>query len=307
MSMYNDIIVKMGKYPKVNGDPEVIKDGNIYRGFHTSPNIIALQGCIASSTSTNGIDWKPVNAGLNRYGFGTVLIGIKGGWDEQLETAFCFKHNDLYLLYYCGYPKIGWPTNPGQIGLALSYDGVKFKRYQNKPIITNGDYDSNGLYSPSIIFHNNKFFMVYCGHCYSSTTVIPGIRLLHAVSENGIHWEKLGPLIWENAEISWLKDGCGEPHIFLYENKYYLLITGNLGGEDKRCIGIARSDSPYGPYEIKLDPIIVAKPNTFNKDGVLAPSIIIENNIMKVWYLTSDLTKEEHMIGYTEISWPINW
>lgn len=297
-------------YPDVSGDPAILRDGKIYRLFYTSPNLKRLQGAIGEAVSSDLMNWTPVDTGFDAVGKELVLLGQVGRWNEQLETAFAIKHANTYYLYYCGYPRVGWPTNPGQIGVATSTDGVKFRHRLGKPVLsaTQNNYDANGLYSPVVIRYGNKFLMIYAGHCYASNRVTPGIYLLSAASGNGLSWTKNpSPVLSPDPSVDWMMHGVSEPALCrVVDGSFYLFFTANLGDDQKRCIAVGRSKNPRGPYEISKKPILHGTPGWFDQQGVLAPHVIIEQDKLRMWYLTSNFGEsEKHSIGYAEMSWPL--
>jgi hypothetical protein len=301
------------------GDPCVIKDGAVYRIFYTGLDKVISGGGIGSADSSNGMDWAIIDVPYQRAGKGLVLRGVSNTWQHQLETELVAKHEDMLFLYYCGYPKIGWPKNPGQLGVAVSHDGVRFERPSPDLILTPSPdgYDANGLYSPSVIYDGAQFVMVYAGHCYPSeyanqsnkwrattSEVTPGIYLLGATSSNGLSWTKRRePVLSPSPDPSWMVNGVAEPDLIkVPDGKYYLFFTGNLGDDEARLIGIARSDTALGPWRVRQEPLLTGTANLFDRKSVLAPSVRIEGDTLRLWYLTSDA--DGHMTGYAEIPWP---
>jgi len=303
--------VECSEYRELAGDPAVLKDGDVYRIFATSLDKAIKGGGISQATSPDGLNWTLASAGDEATGKALVLRGRNNTWEHQLETAFALKQHGTYFLYYCGYPTIGWPTNPGQIGVATSTDAVTFKRPFTDPILkpTPRGYDANGLYSPAVIFDNDQFVMVYAGHCYPNDKtpphVTPGIYILGATSKDGLNWTKRPePVLAPSDKLESMINGVAEPALVKADNQYYLFFTANLGDDETRHIAIARSNSPFGPWQIRKDPVLTSSPDTFDKKGVMAPSVLIENGTLRMWYLTSN--DDKHMTGYAEIPWPLD-
>ncbi len=300
--------VKCGEYMDLSGDADVIRDGNTYRMFCTGLDMDIMGGGISQSISNDGMAWKIVTAEKEGPGKYLVLRGRKDTWEQQLETAEITKLNNNYFLYYSGYPAVGWPTNPGQIGVATSKDGIHFMRPSDKPVLAPGAdwYDSNGLYSPATLKEGNTLIMVYAGHNYKPNAVSPGgIYVLGATSSDGISWKKSEkPVLSPSENFSFTKNGVAEPDLIKGgDGYYYLFFTGNLGDDEKRLIGVARSKSPFGPYQIRKEPVLTGTKGLYDETGVLAPSTIIENGKLRMWYLTSD--GDKHRTGYAEMPWPL--
>ncbi len=299
--------VKCGEYPELSGDPSVLRDGNQLRMFCTGLDKAIKGGGIAQATSPDGIRWTTVPTGSAATGLGLVLRGRKGQWDHQLETANAIKFGNAYHLYYSGYPKVGWPKNPGQIGLATSTDGLVYTHAQATPVLapTPNGYDANGLYSPVVFPFGNRLGMIYAGHNYKTTAVPAGFYLVGAVSDDGVRWEKLADPVLSPAQDPWfLRNGVAEADVLHGpDGLYYLLFTGALGDDEKRLIGVARSAAPFGPYEVRRTPLLEGTKGMFDHKGVLAPSVILDGATLRMWYLTSD--GDKHMTGYAEIPWPL--
>ena len=298
MKLKSPLVVSL--YSEVCGDPAILQDNKLNRIYFTTPNIKRLQGAIGEATSEDLKNWKQI---------GVVLNGNVGRWNEQLETPYCIKPYKKYYLFYCGYPKIGWPVNPGQIGCAVSDDGTKFQ-HRWKPALTPTPnwYDANGLYSPIVVKVGTEYLMIYCGHCYESNLVTPGIYLLSAKSKDIAHWTKnQSPVLSPDFTVNWMMHGVSEPAIVkVSDGLWYLFFTANLGDEQNRCIAVARSKDPLGPYNICKQPILYGTPGWFDEQGVLAPHVIISGKKLKIWYLTSNFGEtEKHSIGYAEMAWPL--
>lgn len=298
--------VECSEYWQLAGDPSILKDGSTYRIFCTGLDKAIMGGGMCEATSTDGFTWTLAPKGNTTTGLGLVLRGRSNTWEHQLETANAIKQGSTYFLYYSAYPQVGWPTNPGQLGVATSTDGINFARIGTTPILapTRNGYDTNGLYSPSVIYDNNQFVMVYAGHCYASYKVVPGIRVMGATSTNGKTWTKRSqPVLSPSSQRPWMVNGVAEPCMIKDGSTYYLFFTGGLGDNESRVIGLGRSASPWGPWDIRPDPVLTGTPGHFDASGVLAPSVLIENGKVKMWYLVND--GDTHMTAYAEILWPI--
>ena len=300
-----------GQY-SVASDPSIIRDGDTYRMYHTGLDVETLRTIICQATSKDGRNWEyvPTNGEYN----GMVLQGRSGKSDENLESCYVIKRDDEYLMYFSGYRDKGAPPLklkgfPAALFAAKSTDGVNFQRVSDKPILkpTNGWYDNDAIYSPTVIEHDGELVMIYVGHCYTKYHKIksPGVYLLAATSKDGIKWEKKSaPVMRPGGNLKWMEEGGAEPGLVKGpDDKFYLFFTGLY--EEERVIGVARSDIPYGPWEINPNPIIKpGKKGSFDERQVLAPFVRIEGDKVRMWYLGSN--EKEHMVtGYAESNWPL--
>jgi predicted GH43/DUF377 family glycosyl hydrolase len=91
---------------------------------------IQMQGVAAAPVDSDfGRDkWTQ----LNREG---PILKPELPWEKMcIEAAALCKHGDKLYMFYAG----GYNNQPQQIGCAVSYDGVAWKRLFNKPFIPNG-------------------------------------------------------------------------------------------------------------------------------------------------------------------------
>lgn len=265
---------------------------------------------LVAATSPDGFSWQFAATGAADIGL--VLAGRDGQWDQNLETPELVRRGQTWLLYYCGYRDGGVPLNgfPAALGLATSVDGRHFSRFANDPILrpTPGWYDNDAIYSPTIISDSaGGYIMLYVGHAYTQLDKIGGrggVYLLAATSPDGIAWSKRpDPVISPGGTLAWMRDGAAEPALVKApDGIYYLFFTG-LAGED-RTIGVGRSASPFGPWQIDPVPIVVRTQNGFAAQKVLAPDVIIASGKARMWFLGSD-DSERIRVGYAEAPWPI--
>jgi predicted GH43/DUF377 family glycosyl hydrolase len=293
----------------VASDPVVIHEGDFYRMYYTCMDFLreSPRAILCEATSPDGFDWTPVPvAGALE---GLVLRGREGEWDENLEGAYAIKFRDEYLLYYSGYTSEGYPAlgYPALLGLATSSDGVNFERIQSEPILTPtpGWYDNDAIYSEVVFEYDDQLVMIYVGHCYTQCDYATGTTLLAATSTDGRVWTKREMPILEAMpdEIPWTRDGVAEPGIVIEEGRVTLFFTG-LRDED-RWLGMAQSDSPFGEWDVYPEPILKPSPGTFDAGGVLAPHVLIENGIARMWYLGVEPVEggEYFHVGYAEAPW----
>jgi predicted GH43/DUF377 family glycosyl hydrolase len=194
------------------------------------------------------------------------------------------------------------------LALATSTDGVHFERVQNEPILspTPGWYDNDAIYSEIVFEYEEQYVMIYVGHCYTQCDYGVGTTLLAATSADGRQWEKRPePVLQAMPEsVPWTRDGVAEPGIVVEPNGQITLFFTGLRDAD-RWIGMARGNSPFGPWEVKPDPVLTPTPETFDSGGVLAPYVLVENGIARMWYLGVEPVPngEYYHVGYAVAEW----
>ncbi len=309
----------------IASDPSLILDpaGTGYRMSYTcfdfDPTVpfdpATTHAAICQATSPDGVAWTeiPTSDPVDQIA-GITLRPTPDTWAENLEASFLLSLPDGdELLYFSGYRQEGDPAMgfPAALAVARSTDGGQtFARVGDDPIIapTLGGPDNDAVYSPAIVPYEDGYAMVYAAHCYTRCDAGsggPGVRLLAAVSPDGLTWTKRpAPVLEALPELPWTRDGVAEPALVLApDGSYYLFFTALRDAD--RVIGLARSNSPFGPWEVAPDPILTpsTSPDAFDAGGVLAPDVRIEGDTARMWFLGTS-REEDFAIGYAETAWP---
>lgn len=281
----------------IAADPNVVKDGSTYRMCYTCPDPERGRAAICVATSRRGTRWRPSRGARNTRARGLVLRGDDGAWDENTETCGLVPGDDE-VMYYAGYPK----GRPNAIGAALGVarlgpDGTFVPAVNSVLEPTPGGFDSDGIYSPAVLHEGNVWSIVYAGHCYQDCTAGSGVFLLGATSVDGLVWTKRdAPVLSPLPNLQWMRDGVAEPALIRGDDgAYYLLFTGLRGYS--RVIGAARGPSPFGPWTVNPDPVLVPTAE-FERAGVLAPSALLDGDILRVWYLATRYRRATSTLRY---------
>ena len=299
--------VHAGHFPLV-GDPSVMRDGSVYRMFHTCYDPVRAGPAVCQAISSDGFDWHDVE-GDDKVP-GRMLHTRVGQWDDTHETPFAIKFDGKYLLYFSGYKDRGGHFNslPLAIGLVESPDGVKFERKVTEPVLqgTPGGYDSDAVFSPSIIEHAGQLVMIYTGYCFDTCKREKGVYLLAATSTNGRDWVKRDRPVMSKADFPGTKYGAAEAELVKGPDNHFYLFMTHLIGDDHHGIGIARSSTPFGPWDIAPESIIRRSSHGFDNIGPVAPSVLFEGGKVRMWF--SGFGKDKTIkIGYAEADWPLRF
>lgn len=296
----------------VASDPVVFREADSYRMFYTCMDFLreTPRALLCQAVSDDGINWDEVVTGDAIEG--RMLGGREGDWDENLEGVYVVRTANEYLMYYSGYREEGgYPAKgyPAALGLAVSTDGIHFERVQDEPILspTEGWYDNDAIYSEIVFPLNDQLVMIYVGHCYTRCDLATGTTLLAATSPDGRTWTKLpDPVLTAMPDtLPWTRDGVAEPGIVMNADGTVTLFFTGVRDAD-RWIGMARGSSPFGPWTVNPDPILLPTPDSFDAGGVLAPHVLVENGIARMWYLGVQPVEggEYYHVGYAEAAWP---
>lgn len=291
------------------GDPSIIRDGDTLRIYYSSFVLDPEEKlAIAGIKSVDGIHWTPAH---EVKGTESIALDVTAGtWDDHLETVSVIKKDGQLWMYYCGYPDeadvAGKIVAESQIGLAKSDNTVIFTRASADPVLPLGaanSKDANALFSPTVIREGNTYYMLYVGYCIENCS--PAfLGILGATSTDGETWTKLpDPIIsGVDFDLSWASV-IKEPEIVKApDNVFYLFISGDTG------IGVARSTNILGPYEVYPEPILEKKYD-WESNSVIAPTVIIEDNKVRMWYMGVKVFDggADFAIGYAESPFPFNW
>lgn len=298
-----------GQY--IASDPAIVVEDGFLRLFYTCfivpPSGFTpenVRAGICSATSTDGLHWTEVDSGDPNTP-GLVMRGIEGSWQENLEAAFAIEIDDTYLLYFSGYETEGDPAlgYPAQLTVASSIDGIHFERVTDALILspTPGWYDNDAVYSPAVTIAGEQLAMVYAGHCYTNCPNGYGVTLLGAISTDGITWTKLDQPVLQGPSLAldWTKDGVAEPALAYGDDGQWQLYFTALNG-DEREIGLATGPTPFGPWAVLDKPVLSPTAGTFDAEGVLAPFVLLGNDLVRMWYLAPSGGEQDFVIGYAE-------
>ena len=298
------------------GDPSVIRDGDRLLMYYTDlviggdgdgDNPDNLRVLIGVAESVDGLSWSFANPDSAQS---VALANNPDSWDRVLETAFVLPVNDTtYYLYYTGYPEgadgVERIVSQGEIGVAQSSDGIAFERFldPNEPVLSAGSsFDRDGLFSPSIVRHEDTWYMVYAGWSLESH----GYGLFGATSTDGTEWTKDGTLLVHSDDVEWSLDNPREAELVAGpDGTFYLFFTADMA-HNLSGIGLARSDHPFGPWEVHQEPVIF-QTHAWEESGLIAPAVLIEDSRIRVWYMAEVDNFARFYIGYAELEYPFVW
>jgi hypothetical protein len=159
-----------------------------------------------------------------------LQAGNIGAFDDcGVMPSWIVNHDNKKYLYY-----IGWNVHKtipyhNAIGLAISDDGIHFKRYSQGPIIDR-TYSEPLFSGTSCVLKENEIWKMWYLSCTEWRVInnIPEARyhIKYAESKNGIDWERNGTVAIEYkneaeaaiANASVIKENSGYKMWFCYRN-----------------------------------------------------------------------------------------
>ncbi len=213
---------------------------------------------------------------LEKYKENPILIPLR---DNRWESAAVYngtaieKDGKIYVFYRA--EEKYYNEYVSKIGLAISEDGFKFKRYENPLIFPEEEYEKRGCEDPRICEFGGEYYMTYVA--YSG----PDVNIALAVSKDLIHWEKKGILI-KNSKSGGLIPGKinGKYFMYFWDTNIYLATSEDLK-----------------KWEIIEKPVLIPREESFDSKLVeIGPCPIITEKGIFLIYNSFDGIK--YNIGY---------
>ena len=178
--------------------PTVVYNESVYHLWYWGENTSGINR-LGYATSPDGIVWT-------KYAGNPVMdVGPLGTWDDSgiLFPDVIFS-DSIYQLWYAG-----WDSTNLRIGYATSADRINWIKYAGNPVLNLGEagsWDSAGVTSPTVVYHDGIYYMWYTG----GEEMIPGIPFLnisfpgYAFSSDGINWTKYAenPISYDPSVVS---------------------------------------------------------------------------------------------------------
>ncbi len=184
-----------------------------------------------------------------------LSAGDAGQWDSGfISPSDIIKVNDFYYLYYSAgtaYVAAFGNEHRHQLGLAISEDGVNFKKYNDPktsdtalkvsdpvlPVGSPGSYDSGMAWEATVLPTTFGFEMFYT----SDPDSFSGERICYATSSNGINWTKHRSNPIFNDKQDWIKFDLVVGSVLRDGDSYSLYYTG-ISSPFDYSIGVAQGN-----------------------------------------------------------------
>ena len=121
-----------------------------------------------------------------------------------------------------------------------------------------------------------------------------------ATSSDEVNWEKTETEIFPEVLDTKFETATEADLVKGPDNVFYLFFSAEGG------IALARSDQPFGPWEIYPEMIIESEFD-WESGEVVAPSALIENGKARIWYTRVVGNFGGASVGYAEIDFPFDW
>lgn len=133
-----------------------------------------------------------------------------------------------------------------------SVEGEPMKELQiqpNETLFFSNPINLSQIGDPYIIKSSDgKYF------CYPTSDANNGYKVW--VSEDLITWEKQSENVYTKSKTSWAKGDFWAPEVYEWDDKFYMYYTARWKENNSLRIGLAISDSPYGPFiDVENEPL----------------------------------------------------
>jgi len=246
------------------GDPEVLKDGSVYRMWYWGND--GMIDRIGYATSTDGINWTK---------YGPVLEpGAPGTWDSSgIGELSVIKDGNTYKMWYSGDDGVN-----GRIGYTVSNDGINWQKCASNPVLDigpSGSSDDESVTEPSVIKDGNTYKMWF--------TANDSGPVGYAISDDGINWTKYprNPVLDFGAPGSWDDAEVDNPFVIKNCDVYEMWYGGR---HNVSAIGYATSREGIWWTKYGGNPVLrPGLPGSWD-DKVDCPSVIKDGSLYKMWY-----------------------
>lgn len=214
---------------------------------------------------------------LKKYKENPILTPSRKNKFESaaLYNGTAIKKDDKIYLFYRAEQHY-YSDYISKIGLAISKDGFKFKRYKKNPVIEpERKYEKRGCEDPRITELDGKYYLTYVAFSGKRT------HIALAQSLDLIHWKKQGIII-KNAKSGALLPKKINNKFVLYfgDTNIYLATSKNLK-----------------KWEIKEKPVLLPRAGNFDSKLIeVGPAPIITEKGIFMLYNSSD--GEEYNVGF---------
>lgn len=233
---------------------------------------------IVSERKNNSIVRLESNDGITWSLSSTLLNHVKGTWEHFVNRAtVCFKDSVWHMWY------TGQSPHVSNIGHAISYDGIKFKRDAKNPVlIPSTKQEGKSVMNPCVIYNEQKgcFQMWYAaGDNYEPNS------LFYAESKDGTNWIKRGEAILSKyPEHKWEKAKVGGCDVKLNSDGTYIMFY--IGYQNEDVARICYATSQDGIIWERSDNNLILSPTRkgWDSNAIYKPSYLEFNNKAFLWY-----------------------
>lgn len=239
--------------------------------------------------------------GFTKFAGNPVLTaGTNGSWDDVgVWHQDVIEKGGTLMMWYTGADG----SNPRQIGLAASINGVDWTKEASNPVITPTEgWEADGISAPSVLYEGGEYKMWYSGADSSGV-----VRIGYATSSDGITWLKYGsnPVLDVGAADGWEDEDVSAPSVIKDGGIYHMWYTGFDGSTPR--IGYATSSDGITWNKDGANPVLdLGEAGDWDWLGVFSPDLIRVGSEYQLWY-SGDTLPPSWQTGYAVSSNGTDW
>ena len=231
-----------------------------------------------------------------------IQIDASEGWDfvEVLNPSVIVFQDKLYNYYS------GWDGNVWRTGLAISSDGILWKK-EEQPVldIRKNNWDNSYIAANgAAVSFKGKVYYYYQGT--NSEIKYPEIGLAMSYDGKDFDTRTDTAVVKCGDEGEWDCHGVADPYIFSFGGSLYMYYLG-MDELNIQRLGIAKSIDGKNWIKYKNNPIMdVGVKGAFDENGLGEPSVIYKAPYFYMLY-TGRNTQEQRNIGVAISLDGVNW
>ncbi|MCX6132738.1 MAG: hypothetical protein NTU47_02895 [Ignavibacteriales bacterium] len=195
-------------------NPDLLLNGSMYymyfRGQREGHDRIGV--ATIPKAKFDGVTW-------NIHPEPIIDVGDPGSWDERhaLDPAAVLFHGKVFL-YYTG----SSPRSDRAICLAVSENGIDFKKFLHKPVVIGG--------GPEVVLRGDTLYLYF----WKEVPGKKGFQIHYAVSVDGYHFTEPDQslVLPVGSEGTWDSFTVETPRIFSEGRLYYMVYCGSDKNKD---------------------------------------------------------------------------
>ncbi len=205
-------------------------------------------------------------------------------WEaDEVNRPTVVWHEGKYWMWYSGQMKPYRENGRSVIGLAVSTDGIHWKRRSNPVMEPDQNWEKQAVMCPHVLFDEEEslYKMWYAAGCNHEPDAIG-----YAESRDGISWMKCpgNPVLTPDPEQSWEQHKVVAPCVVKEDGWYYLFYVGHLH-EERAQVGLARSRDGKGGWEKHpQNPLVCPDNEAWDSVAVYKPYVMKVNDQWVMWY-----------------------
>ena len=245
------------------------------------------ENALAAAFSDDGIHWTEPHI--------TLRCDKSTGWEDGINRNCVLKTGDEYKMWYTGQAR-GYSF----IGMALSDDGLNFRRAGSEPlIIPERNWEGASVMNPCVLYENGIYRMWYS----AGETYEPNV-LAYAESKDGINWRKspVNPIFVSHPGNEYERERIGGCQVIPHKELGYLLFYIGYRDINTACICCAYSENGVTDFHrCRLNPLVAPSPGEWDEDSCYKPSALYdeESGNWRIWY--NGRRKSSEYIGLAQM------